>query len=414
MWGFYIVVVVLFLIDLYVLKGINLLLKSSSSSLTWSVRTIYWLVNIVIFYQLLVIFADFQQIRIDRPDFVRFWSSIFFVLLVTKFSFLLFHLADDIFWGGKYLMNKTFSSSQDATNGISRAKFLTQLGLGISALLFTSFTYGVVKGRYAFKVWKEKINFDNLPQAFSGLKIVQISDLHLGSFVEDFDEIKKAIELINEQKPDLIFFTGDMVNVHSDEAEPWIEIFSKLEASMGMYSVFGNHDYCDYGKYTPEEKLKSINRLKEIHKEMGFKLLEDENIYLEKDNEKLAIVGMHNWGKDFHRIGSLEKSLEGLKEEDFKILLSHDPSLWEDKILNKKEIELTLSGHTHGMQLGVEIPFINIKFSPVKFRYKRWGGLYKEAKNYIYVNRGFGYLGFPGRVGMNPEITVLELFSKKV
>lgn len=400
------------LVDMYFFKGFSLLISSYNNTVKWSLSAMYWIINLLVYYQLYRLISGYRTIQSENPESLRFWSGVIATIFVVKLGFIFFHLLDDLFWGGRNAVNFLGAKVQSTeANAISRGKFLTQIGAGAAVLLLGSFSYGITKGKYAFKVMREKISFNNLPEAFSGLKIVQISDLHLGSFVNDFEEIEKAIDLINEQEADLLFFTGDMVNVHSDEAEPWIEIFSKLKAKKGKYSIFGNHDYADYGPYTKEEKQQSINRLREIHQEMGFKLLEDENFYLEENNEKIAIAGMHNWGKYFHRVGDLEKTLKGLKEDDFTLLLSHDPSLWEEQVLNKKNIELTFSGHTHGMQLGIEIPYINFKWSPAKYPYKRWGGLYQEAKNYIYVNRGFGFLGFPGRVGIKPEITVIELFK---
>jgi predicted MPP superfamily phosphohydrolase len=410
-----IVAFVFLLIDLYFFKVFSLLISAYGQTVNWTMTAIFWAINLLVYYQIYRLINDYRTIQSENPESLRFWSGVIITILVVKLGFIFFHLLEDLLWGGRNAVNYLGIKVQNSeTNTISRGKFLTQIGAGAAVLLLGSFTYGITKGKYAFKVMKEKISFDNLPEAFNGLKIVQISDLHLGSFVNDFEEIEKAIDLINEQEADLLFFTGDMVNVHSDEAEPWIEIFSKLKAKKGKYSIFGNHDYADYGPYSKEEKTQSINRLKEIHKEMGFVLMEDENFFLEENNEKIAIAGMHNWGRDFHRVGDLEKTLKGLSEDDFTVLLSHDPSLWEDQILNKRNIELTLSGHTHGMQLGIEIPYMNFKWSPAKYRYKRWGGLYQETKNYIYVNRGFGFLGFPGRVGIKPEITVIELFKAEI
>lgn len=412
MKAFLIVGFFLLAIDLYAFKGISLLLNQYASG--WIVKLVYWSINILIYLQLYRLISSYRTLQVDNPEALRFWSGVITTILVTKLGFIFFHLLDDVLWTGRKTVEFSRASIQsESVKTLSRGTFLTSVGAGVAALLLGSFTYGITKGRYAFQVMNEKIGFDNLPEAFSGLKIVQISDLHLGSFVKDYADVKVGIDMINAQNPDYIFFTGDMVNSLSDEAEPWIELFASLKAKQGKYSIFGNHDYADYGPYSPEQKQQSISRLKEIHKEMGFNLLEDENLYLEKDGQKIALAGMHNWGKDFHKEGDIVKTLDGLSEDDFTILLSHDPSLWELEINNKRSVELTLSGHTHGMQMGVEIPFLNLKWSPVKYRYERWAGLYKEAKNHIYVNRGFGFLGFPGRVGMKPEITVLELFTEK-
>ncbi len=408
-----IIFIILLLVDLYAYKGITSFTATLNDKWSRIIKFSYWILNLIVLFQLMNIFSRFRTYTVEYPEAFRFWSGVFFVLLFTKLSFIVFHLFDDIVWVIRRIVS--FFTTNDKTFGgksISRTTFITQVGLGVSALIFGAYSYGVLKGRYAYKIFKEKIKFSNLPSGFNGLKIVQISDLHLGSFLKDFEEVSKGITMINDLKPDVILFTGDMVNVHSDEAEPWIEIFSKLKAKYGKYSVFGNHDYCDYGNYPQEERVKSINRLKEIHQEMSFQLLEDEHTFLEINNQEIAIIGMHNWGKGFHEIGNLENALQGLDDSYFKILLSHDPTLWEEKVKGKKNIDITFSGHTHGMQMGVEIPSLNIKWSPIKLRYKRWAGLYKFAQNYIYINRGYGFLGFPGRLGISPEITLITLVSK--
>jgi len=400
---------VLLALDIYVFRGFTLVnnLPAPWGTIT---RLAYWAISLLLIGQFLNLFSHWHDYRVNRPEFVRFWSSIFFVILFTKLAFIFFILLGDILsFTTRILHFFTERTPESSGKAISRGLFIRQVGLGVSALFLGAFTYGVIKGRYAFRVIKQKIKFTNLPKAFEGFKIVQISDLHLGSFINDLEQVAKVVPMINDLKPDIIVFTGDMVNVHSDEAEPWINVFGQLKAKYGKYSVFGNHDYCDYGDYTKVEKQQSINRLKEIHTEMGFALLEDEHHFLEINEDKIALVGMHNWGKDFHQVGDLDKALSGLKDTDFKILLSHDPSLWEKKILAEKAIELTLSGHTHGMQMGLEIPSLNIKWSPVALRYKRWAGLYGTKDKYLYINRGFGVLGFPGRLGMDPEITLIEL-----
>jgi len=407
-------ILILSLIDIYVFKGLHLLLKNMESPWKYIVEVAYGILSVVMLYQIYHIFSHWNEFRISQPGMVRFWLGIFFVLIFAKLGFTVFHLADDLFWLGKKIVSLVQPDTLELVGmPITRGKFITQLGLGISGLLLGAYSYGVIKGRYSFRILKERIQFDNLPKAFNGLRIVQISDLHLGSFVDDFEEVSRVIPMINEMQPDLILFTGDLVNSHSDEAEPWIEIFSKLKAKHGKYSIFGNHDYCDYGNYSKEEKKKSVSRLKEIHGEMGFRLLEDEHEFLTLEDEKIALVGTHNWGRGFHKVGDLDKALDGLDEGYFKILMSHDPTLWEEKVKDKKSIDLTLSGHTHGMQMGVEVPSLGIKWSPVKYVYKRWAGLYKVGENHLYINRGLGFLGFPGRVGIAPEITLLELSTKE-
>jgi len=219
--------------------------------------------------------------------------------------------------------------------------------------------------------------------------------------------------MINDLEPDYVFFTGDLVNNNAKEAVPWIEVFSEIKAKKGKYSIFGNHDYADYGGQSKEQKIESIKLLKEVHSKMGFKLLEDEHVVLKEKQEEITLIGVHNWGHGFHQIGDLDKALQGVKNDHFKILLSHDPTHYDHKVKGKTNIDLTLSGHTHGMQMGIEIPSLNIKWSPVKLRYRKWAGLYEEENQKLYINRGFGVLAYPGRLGISPEITLLTLKSNQ-
>ena len=266
------------------------------------------------------------------------------------------------------------------------------------------------KGKYNFKVLKYTLYFEDLPQAFDGYRLTQISDIHSGSF-DNIKKVEYAIDLINKQESDVILFTGDMVNDKAEEMKPYIDIFKNLNAKDGLYSILGNHDYGDYVRWdSGEEKKQTLENLKVIQKEIGFDLLLNENRFIEKEGERIALVGVENWGKGgFKKAGDLKKASSNISKEDFKILLTHDPSHWEEQVINDDyHYHLTLSGHTHGMQFGIEIPGW-FKWSPVKWRYKYWAGIYEELGQYINVNRGFGYLAFPGRVGIWPEITVIEL-----
>jgi len=295
----------------------------------------------------------------------------------------------------------------------SRRSFLSKIALGIAAIPFGALLYGMYKGKYNFKVLKYSLEFDDLPDAFDGYQITQISDIHSGSF-DDRSKIEYAIDLINEQQSDVLFFTGDMVNNKAEEMLPWKDVFAKLNAKDGKYSVLGNHDYGDYVDWDSEvAKAKNLEDLKSLQKEIGFDLLLNESRYLQKGTAKIALVGVENWGKGgFKKAGDLHKAAINIRKEDFKILLSHDPSHWQKKVIGDPyHYHLTLSGHTHGMQFGIEIPGW-IKWSPVKWRYKYWAGIYKEMGQYINVNRGFGFLGYPGRVGIWPEITVITLKKK--
>ena len=292
----------------------------------------------------------------------------------------------------------------------SRRKFISTVALGLAAIPFASLLYGMYRGKYRFRVLDYVLYFEDLPEAFDGYKITQISDIHSGSF-DNREKIEYGIDLINQQKSDVIMFTGDLVNNKATEMLPWKDLFGTLKAKDGVFSVLGNHDYGDYVSWdTKEEKSKNLDDLKTLQKEMGYDLLLNESRFLERDGERIAIVGVENWGKGgFKKAGDLKKASEQVNAEDFKILMSHDPSHWEAEVVNDDyHYHLTLSGHTHGMQFGIEIPGW-IKWSPVKWRYKQWAGIYEELGQYINVNRGFGYLGYPGRVGIWPEVTVITL-----
>jgi predicted MPP superfamily phosphohydrolase len=307
-------------------------------------------------------------------------------------------------------INDKFIASKEHFAIPSRRKFVSQIALGIAAIPMLSLLYGMYRGKYNFRVLKYTLHFEDLPEAFDGYRLTQLSDIHSGSF-DNEGKIKYAIDLVNEQQSDCILFTGDLVNNKADEMLPWKDLFGQLKAKDGVYSVLGNHDYGDYITWdSAEEKSQNLESLKEIQKEMGFKLLLNESAYLKKNGQRLALIGVENWGKGgFKKAGDLKKASEGLDKNDFKILMSHDPSHWEEVVLNDDmHVHLTLSGHTHGMQFGIEIPGW-IKWSPVSWRYKYWAGIYKEKNQYINVNRGFGYLAYPGRVGIWPEITVIEL-----
>ncbi|NJO68833.1 MAG: metallophosphoesterase [Bacteroidetes bacterium] len=290
-------------------------------------------------------------------------------------------------------------------------KFISQTGLILASIPFLSFIWGIVRGRFNFQVEPVNVAFKNLPKRFDGLKIVHISDIHIGSFQGFENQVKEAIDMINAQKPDLILFTGDLVNNFYEELNGWLPILSKMEAKYGKYSILGNHDYGHYYNWSSKKEMnENFSRIKEAHAQMGFKLLNNASEVFELDGEKIAIIGVENWGlPPFPQIGDFKTAVKNVEDIPFKILLSHDPTHWEEKIHGKTDVAITLSGHTHGMQFGIQVG--NVKWSPSQYKYPRWSGLYKESGQYLYVNRGFGYIGYPGRVGMPPEITVLNLNS---
>ena len=311
------------------------------------------------------------------------------------------------------LIKAIFRKPTNAPRIPSRRKFVSTLGWGLAAIPFASILYSIFKGKYNYKVWKYTLYFDNLPKAFDGYRITQISDIHCGSF-DNYEKIRYGVELINSQKSDVILFTGDLVNNLANEVHNWKSLFATLQASDGVFSIMGNHDYGDYSSWeTPEAKQQNLEHLFQLQKQMGWQLLLNEHCYLERNGEKIALIGVENWGHGrFSKYGDLNKAMEGVNTEDFKILMSHDPTHWQEVVLpENKDIQLTLSGHTHGMQCGIEIPGW-LKWSPSQYIYKYWGGMYEEDGKYLNVNRGFGYHAFPGRLGVWPEITVIELKTK--
>ena len=329
-------------------------------------------------------------------------------------SWLLFVTLISIFFLGETLVRLFCAPFRTKKEKVipSRRRFVSLIGMGVAAIPFAGMIYGMLWGRYNYRVVKHTLYFDDLPEAFDGYRVVHISDIHSGSF-DNAEKVQYGIDMINAQQGDVIFFTGDLVNNKAEEMRPWIAHFKQLHAKDGVYSVLGNHDYGDYVQWdSPDEKAKNLETLKQIHQQLGFCLLNNESVFLSRGQQRIAVVGVENWGQGFVKKGNLKQALSQVDKKDFKILLSHDPTHWQYEVLKDPNfIHLTLSGHTHGMQFGIEIPGV-IKWSPAGWRYKYWGGVYKEKDRYINVNRGFGYLAFPGRVGMPPEITVIELKNK--
>lgn len=351
--------------------------------------------------------------------FFRFLSSIFLVLTVCKLFGVSFLLIDDVIrlfrWLFKILFGWGASNvSGETIQGVSRLKFLSQLAVTFTVIPAISFLYGMVRGAYKYRVHNVKINFPNLPEAFNGFKIVQISDMHTGSFMSN-SPVKTAFEIIMQQKADLILFTGDLVNNVADETKGFEEEYSKLKAPHGVYSVLGNHDYGDYVSWESQTaKHENLEKLKKVQADSGWKLLMNEHVVLQKGEDKIALLGIENWSNSsrFPKKGKMNEAHKGTEDIPFKILMSHDPSHWDAQVRKEyQDIDLTLSGHTHGMQFGIEIP--GFKWSPVQYLYKQWAGLYKQENQYLYVNRGLGFLGYPGRLGIWPEITVIELNTGK-
>lgn len=351
-------------------------------------------------------------------DFFRITLSIILIIEISKLFGSIFMLLDDMRRIIIYLthfIHPHIASSQKPILQTSRSHFFSQMTIYFTLIPFFAFLYGIIKGAYKFKIHQVQLSFPEFPQKMQSLKIVQISDLHLGSFF-NAEPVKKIIQIALNEKPDIICFTGDLVNNIADEAIPYQHILSQLKAPLGVYAILGNHDYGDYVQWNSnQDKQKNLNTLIHLEKECGWHLLLNEHKILEKNGEKIAIIGVENWGGNLHfpKYGKLSKAYQGTENIPFKILLSHDPSHFDMEVSKKyTDIQLTLSGHTHGFQFGVELP--HFKFSPVQWVYKHWAGLYQiihpnHTSQYLYVNRGAGFIGYPGRLGIWPEITVIEL-----
>ena len=369
---------------------------------------VYLAISLVIIAYIIYSFTKFDR-SVGQTKTTLFTIGLMLITVIPKMLIGIVLLGEDLFRIFTGCM-RAFLGESDQPFLTARREFVSKVGFGIAAVPFLSLLYGMTKGKYNFKVRKRTVFFADLPSGFDGLTITHISDIHSGSF-EDKEEIEHAIDLINQQKSDIILFTGDIVNTHAEEMHPWIETFKRIETpAFGKYSVLGNHDYGEYVTWPSQrEKQKNFEDIKDLHRQIDFKLLLNEHIKLQKDGQEIAIVGVENWGRNFKQAGDLGKASAGLSPEDFKILMSHDPSHWDEEVRHhKNNYRLTLSGHTHGLQFGIEIPGF-IKWSPVQYVYKQWAGLYENAGRYIYVNRGFGFHAYPGRVGIWPEITVLQL-----
>jgi predicted MPP superfamily phosphohydrolase len=401
-------IVIIGVVDLYAFQTLRTVTKSN----WW--YALYWVFTIAVIGNFIYQFYGFS--RSDGFSHSNAYAIGFLIaLIVPKLILIIAMFGEDIFRVPQAIYSYfTQNNNLEGNHFPERRKFISQIALGLAAIPFASILYGIYKGKYNFKVLKYTLHFEDLPDAFDGYKLTQISDIHSGSF-DNVEKVDYAIDLINKQNSDVILFTGDMVNNKASEMEPYIEIFKKLKAKDGLFSVLGNHDYGDYINWESDTaKQQNLEDLKTLQKNIGFDLLLNENRFLEKDGQRIALVGVENWGKGgFKKAGDLKKATEFVTKDDFKILMSHDPSHWDEEVVSDAyHYHLTLSGHTHGMQFGIEIPGW-FKWSPVKWRYKHWAGIYEEMGQFINVNRGFGYLAFPGRVGIWPEITVIELKKGK-
>ncbi|WP_341221763.1 metallophosphoesterase [Polaribacter atrinae] len=401
-WVFPLIIltIVITLVEIYTFQAFKTVSKSKI------VRYSFLLVSIAVYINFFINIITYSRTEGQTAHF-QMGVGLLLTISIPKLVIIILLFGEDAY---RWVL-KLFSaiSSGETKSLVGRRKFISQIALGLAAIPFAAFIYGIIQGKYNYKVLKYQLSFKDLPDAFDGFTITQISDIHSGSFTNK-EKIQYGVDLINQQKSDIMLFTGDIVNNKADEMDDWMDVFDKLEAKEGKYSILGNHDYGDYMDWEkPQDKIDNFQKVKDIHQKIGFDLLLDEHRYLEKDGQKIALVGVENWGKGFNQAGDLAKASANIKKEDFKILMSHDPSHWEYKVKEDPfNYQLTLSGHTHGLQIGIEIPGW-IKWSPSKYVYKQWAGLYEEYGRYINVNRGFGYHAFPGRVGVWPEITVIEL-----
>ncbi len=411
--------ILILLIDFYIFQGVKLLFGDYSQVSKKIIYSVYWSIT---FYALFIIILNTVIDFHLWPKAFRVYSFAFiFITYISKLFVVVFLILDDLVrlirWGISFFYQKETIGNSDllpSATGISRLEFFTKAGIFLGAIPFFALIYGMVRGPYRFEVRKMKLHLPPLPPAFNGLKILQISDIHIGSFIGP-KQIEKAIQLINKQQADIVFFTGDLVNDKAEETDEYLHLLKEIKAPMGIYSVLGNHDYGDYVQWPSKEaKAANLEKLKTIQKELGWRLLLNEHVILEKGNDKIGLIGIENWSNfgNFPKYGKMAEAVKGMPAVPVKILLSHDPSHWDGQVTKDyKDINLALAGHTHGMQFGVEIA--GFKWSPIQYMYKQWAGLYQNGNQLLYVNRGLGFIGYPGRVGIMPEITVFELSNQK-
>ncbi|MEO9802903.1 MAG: metallophosphoesterase [Reichenbachiella sp.] len=407
--SFFIVVLIIYsFLDYYVFQAVKVVVGNFTPTGKLVIYILYWSLTV------LSLFAVLAFGSVDTAKYANlrtFLATAVFMNILAKMTAGLFVFADDILRFGKYAYQGLFQNgtpNSTSENGISRSEFLSKSALIAGAVPVAAMSYGILSGAYDYRVRHRTIALKNLPAAFDGIRIGQLSDIHSGSFYNK-TAVSGGVDMLNAEKPDLFLFTGDLVNNESKEVSEYLDIFSKVNATAGKFSVLGNHDYGDYKAWrSKDEKKRNLEQLVKSHRDMGWDILLNEHRYVEVDGERLAIMGVENWGaRGFTKYGDLNKASENV-EADTKILLSHDPSHWDAQIRPEhKDIDLTLSGHTHGFQFGVEIG--NFRWSPSQYLYKQWADLYSVGNQHLYVNRGFGFLGYPGRVGILPEITILEL-----
>lgn len=400
------------LLDIYVFQVWKVITVNAGPKTRLAIFISYWAISVAAILMLLILpYLHFDhQNRLFRNTLFACIASLFFAKIIAS----VFFLADDLRRGMQWIAGKIFFSNTEGEalqegEKISRSVFLSWTGMLAGGGLFGSLLYGF-NNKYRYQLRRIQMAFETVPASFRGLKIIHISDIHSGSFTDKY-AVVTGVEKILSENPDLILFSGDLVNNKAEEMNDYMDVFSRLKAPLGVYSTLGNHDYGDYVEWaSAEEKNANLEKLKQVHTDLGWRLLMNENIELERNGEKIALIGIENWSAKarFPKYGDLKKAYQGAESHSFKILMSHDPSHWDAEVLKDySDIDLMLAGHTHGMQFGVEIS--GFKWSPVQYVYKQWAGLYESGRQKLYVNRGFGFIGYPGRVGILPEITVIEL-----
>lgn len=402
-------IAMLLAIDVYFYQGVKIIIAPLQPSLRFTIYVIYAVFVTVTLLSLLAYMwlawgpsNHFLKYRLIPASFMKYIIKLFSGIFL--FIDDLFRFTKWAFYKIAYLFNPALVNVGD----VSRSLVLTKIGILAAAVPIATLGYGIVLGAHDYRIRKITIKLPHLPASFHGLRIAQLSDIHSGSFFNK-KAVTKGVNMLLEQRPDVIFFTGDLVNDTADEVKDYISIFGQLKAPLGVYSTLGNHDYGDYVSWTSlAAKQQNLKDLCKAHELLGWRLLMNEHVLLTEGTDKIAVIGIENWGVRFSRYGNLAQAYQSIPDVSVKLLLSHDPSHWDAEVrTNYSDIDITFAGHTHGFQFGLEIG--DFKWSPVQYQYKQWAGLYQEDKQYLYVNRGFGYIGYPGRIGILPEITILEL-----